>query len=148
MADEKRLLEVVGSVGAGALLGKVAALLEEAVLVEAGPGAGLLSCDVLEAPGGSPLRLAEGDTVLVVVPDSGAGRGVVLGRVARPDERSAGAQAPPEEIVLEATKGLSLKVGEGSITLREDGRILIKGRELVSHARGRNRIRGGSVAIN
>lgn len=148
MADEKRLLEVVGSVGAGALLGKVAALLEEAVLVEAGPGAGLLSCDVLEAPGGSPLRLAEGDTVLVVVPDGGAGRGVVLGRVARPDERSAGAQAPPEEIVLEATKGLSLKVGEGSITLREDGRILIKGRELVSHARGRNRIRGGSVAIN
>jgi hypothetical protein len=98
-------------------------------------------------PGGTP-RLAENDVVLVVVPEGGAGRGVVLGRVCRPEAANAVAKAPPEEIVLEATKGLTLKVGEGSIALREDGKVLIKGRELVSHARGRNRIRGGSVAIN
>ena len=52
------------------------------------------------------------------------------------------------EIVLEARKGMTLRVGEGSITLRADGKILIKGKDLVSHARRMNRIRGGSVSLN
>jgi hypothetical protein len=54
----------------------------------------------------------------------------------------------PESLVLEAKTSLTLKVGDGSITIREDGRILIKGKDLVSHAKRMNRIRGGSVQIN
>jgi hypothetical protein len=148
MENENKVLELVTGAGVGTRLGKVAALLDDAILVVSGPDGSLLACDVLEPRYGGTPRLAENDVVLVVVPEGGAGRGVVLGRVCRPEAANAVAKAPPEEIVLEATKGLTLKVGEGSIALREDGKVLIKGRELVSHARGRNRIRGGSVAIN
>ncbi len=148
MENEKKVLEPVAGAGLGSRLAKVAALLDDAVLVVSGTDGALLACDVLEPRPGEAPRLAENDVVLVVVPEGGAGRGVILGRVCRPDAANAVAKTPPDEIVLEATKGLTLRVGEGSITLREDGRVLVKGRELVSHARGRNRIRGGSVAIN
>lgn len=148
MEDGKKVLQLVREASAGTRVGRVAALLDDAILVVSGPDGALLACDVLEPRSGEAPRLAENDVVLVVVPEGGAGRGVVLGRVCRPDVANAVAKAPPDEIVLEASKGLTLKVGEGSVTLREDGKVLIKGREVVSHARGRNRIRGGSVAIN
>ena len=56
--------------------------------------------------------------------------------------------APPAELVIEATSQLTLKCGDGSITLRGDGKVLIKGKDLVSHAQRMNRIKGGGVAIN
>lgn len=148
MKEEKKLLALAANPLAGTRLGRVAALLEDAVLVASGTGEELLACDVLDAGGPEPLVIAENDTVLVVVPEGGNGRGVILGRIRPADRRTVDAKPLPDEIVLEATKGLTLRVGEGSVTLREDGKVLIKGRELVSHARGRNRIRGGSVAIN
>lgn len=54
----------------------------------------------------------------------------------------------PETLLLEAKQGLTLRVGDGSITIRADGKILIKGKDLVSHAKNVNRIKGGAVAIN
>ena len=51
-------------------------------------------------------------------------------------------------MVLEAKRRLTLKCGDGSITIREDGKILIKGKDLVSHATRMNRIKGGAVQIN
>jgi hypothetical protein len=148
MSNETRILDVVAAAAAGARLGRVAALLDEAVLVACGPGGAIVACDVLELPAVGVRPLAEGDTVLVVVPEEGDGRGVVLGRVLRPGTRGAGEGGPPEELLLEAKKGLTLRVGEGSITLREDGKVLIRGRDLVSHAKRTNRIRGGTVSIN
>ena len=85
-----------------------------------------------------------GDTVLVWRSADGA-RAIVLGRVGP----SVGVTpAVPDTLTIEAKQSLTLRVGDGSITIREDGRILIKGRDLVSHAQRTNRIRGGSVAIN
>ncbi|HKM56274.1 MAG TPA: hypothetical protein VJY33_22910, partial [Isosphaeraceae bacterium] len=55
---------------------------------------------------------------------------------------------PPDELIFEAKQSLTLKCGEGSITLRGDGKILIKGKDLVSRAQRMNRIKGGAVAIN
>ena len=43
---------------------------------------------------------------------------------------------------------VTLKCGDGSIAMRRDGKILIKGLDLVSHAARTNRVKGGSVAIN
>jgi len=54
----------------------------------------------------------------------------------------------PDTLLLEAKESLTLRVGDGSITIRADGKILIKGKELVSHAEKMNRIKGGAVAIN
>lgn len=41
-----------------------------------------------------------------------------------------------------------LRCGLSSIALRQDGKVLIKGKQIVSNAEGTNRIKGGSVAIN
>lgn len=73
--------------------------------------------------------------------------GTVLGKIGLQGDASETAQEA-DEVVLEARKRLTLRVGGGSITIREDGKILIKGKDLVSHAKRMNRIRGGSVAIN
>lgn len=53
-----------------------------------------------------------------------------------------------KRLTLEAQEEIVLKCGEGSITLRKDGKIVIKGTHLLSRASGPNRIKGGSVQIN
>lgn len=139
--------------------GRVAALeTDGSVRVDAGDGTSL-RCDRLTVTEGPPLRLDVGDVVLVWTASRSAEQGVVLGRVGpasapAPEPRAPDApDAPdaatvPDELVIEAGRSLTLRVGDGSITIRADGRILIKGKDLVSHAQRTNRIRGGSVAIN
>jgi len=105
-----------------------------------------VECDILHAAP-TPLLVAPGDVVLVWRPVNGD-RAVVLGRLGQ-SAASTRRPAPnaPAELVLEATNSLTLRVGDGSITIR-DGKILIKGTDLVSHAQRMNRIKGGAVSIN
>jgi hypothetical protein len=109
-----------------------------------------IECDVLGPT--ATQSFAPDDEVVVVHPRSAEERGVIVGRVAvRRGPLAAPPDAPeeiPDELVLEARKSLTLRVGSGSITIREDGKILIKGKDLVSHAQRLNRIKGGAVAIN
>jgi hypothetical protein len=113
-----------------------------AVMVER-ESAGSLECDVLSTADGACLHLETGDAVLVWAPAEGTGRGVVLGRIG-----GSRAAAVPDELVIEARKNLTIRCGEGSITLRGDGKVLIKGKDLVSRAQRMNRVKGGAVAIN
>jgi hypothetical protein len=53
-----------------------------------------------------------------------------------------------KRVIIEAEQELVLKCGKGSIQIRKDGRIIIKGTELLSRASGAQRIRGASVNIN
>lgn len=106
-----------------------------------------LVCDVLVTSESDPLHVSPGDEVFVMMPQRDEGRGVVLGRIG-PSVDPAPPRDLPDEVVLEAKKGLVLRVGEGSITIRADGKILIKGKDLVSHAKRMNRIKGGSVSLN
>lgn len=108
-------------------------------------------CDVLQTSEGPGLRLAPGDNVLVWLPENEQERGVVLGRIGpsrAPVVEPGKKQDTPDELVIEAKKNLTFKCGDGSITLRKDGKILIKGKDLVSRAKRMNRIKGSSVAIN
>lgn len=101
-------------------------------------------CDLLQTSGGAPLRLENGDPVLVFLGNDAGQRDVVIGRVgpaARADEK-------PEELVFEAASNLVLRCGESSVDLRKDGRVVVKGKDVVSHAARLNRIRGGAVSIN
>jgi hypothetical protein len=105
-------------------------------------------CDVLEAA--APPRYHSGDVVLVWVPPRSSSRPVILGRLSRRPLTAPAAKESeiPDELVIEAKDSLTLRVGDGSITLRADGKILIKGKDLVSHAQRLNRIKGGAVSIN
>lgn len=51
-------------------------------------------------------------------------------------------------ITLEAENEIVLKCGKGSITINKDGKIIVKGTNLMSRSSGMNRIKGGSVGIN
>jgi hypothetical protein len=57
-------------------------------------------------------------------------------------------QADGERLLISARKRLVLRCGKASITLTEEGKILIQGRYLSSRASGVHRIKGGSVQIN
>jgi hypothetical protein len=106
----------------------------------------IIECELLQVAGGAPLALAPRDRVLVWRADPAAERGVILGPVgttSAPDGASSAA-----DVVLEAERSLTLRCGEASLTLRADGRVLLRGEDVVSHAKRVNRIRGGSVAVN
>jgi hypothetical protein len=51
-------------------------------------------------------------------------------------------------ITIEAEDEVLLKCGKGSILIRKDGKIIIKGTDLLSRSSGRHRVRGASVGIN
>lgn len=51
-------------------------------------------------------------------------------------------------ITLEAEDEVVIKCGRGSITLRKDGKIVIKGTHIVSRSAGPHKIKGASVNIN
>ena len=53
-----------------------------------------------------------------------------------------------KRVTIEAAEEIVLKCGPGSITLRKDGKIIIKGTHLLSRSSGANRIKGARVDIN
>ena len=53
-----------------------------------------------------------------------------------------------ERITLTAESEVTLRCGQASITLTRAGKILIRGKYLLSRSSGVNRIKGGSVQIN
>ena len=64
------------------------------------------------------------------------------------EERIDADVAPEEEVVLTATKQLTLRCGDSSITLTAAGTIILRGKYIVSRSSGVQRIKGGSVQIN
>jgi hypothetical protein len=51
-------------------------------------------------------------------------------------------------VSLQAQEEIGLHCGDASITLRRDGKIVIRGAFVESHATGTNRIKGAAVKIN
>ena len=49
---------------------------------------------------------------------------------------------------LKAADEILLECGQGSIRLRKDGKIIVKGLQIVSRAKGVNKIKGAAVSIN
>jgi hypothetical protein len=126
--------------------GEVVGLNENGTVTVCGEDGVERTCELLWRGPGSD-EIERGDRVLCWLEGSGLDAGVVLG-ILGASVFSPSTGSIPEEIVVEATQGLILKCGESSITMRPDGKILIKGKDLVSHAQRTNRIKGGSVAIN
>lgn len=100
-----------------------------------------LACDLLHTGDGH--SLAVGDEVLVHVPGAEGGAPIVLGRVG-----PATAPARPAHVLIEASEALTLKCGDASIDLRADGKVLIKGDDVLVRAKSTKRIRAGTVSIN
>jgi hypothetical protein len=140
------------------------------VLVEGSAGSGLLSCLVLAMSAGGAPVLAPGDRVLVAAGDD-AGDAVVLGVVGpcAPAEPAAGprARALPGAVAdrfdtgylesarvhaarvqVHADEELELTCGKASIMMKREGKVVVRGTNLVSRSSGPHKIKGASVAIN
>jgi len=65
-----------------------------------------------------------------------------------PDGSAFTARVDGKRLRLEAKDEIELRCGEASITLRRNGRLVIRGAFVETRARGVNRIKGGSVQIN
>ena len=53
-----------------------------------------------------------------------------------------------KNVALSAHDSITLRCGDASITLNREGKIVIRGAHVVTHASGVNRIRGASVELN
>lgn len=99
-------------------------------------------CEWLESSANRQVILSVGDDLLAIPPDDGA-HGVALGRIGRYV-----APTPEARVTLEATEVLTLKCGSASVDLRADGKLMIQGQDVLLKAKGTQRIKAGSVAIN
>jgi hypothetical protein len=98
-------------------------------------------CDLLYSAD-SMSALVSGDAVLTWLPAADGSRGVVLGRIVT------STATKPRNLALQATEKVEIQCGEASIAMRSDGKVLVKGTDVVSRATRTNRIKGGAVAIN
>lgn len=53
-----------------------------------------------------------------------------------------------DRIVFNAKKEIVLNCGKGSVTIRKDGKVVLKGTNLISRSSGPNKIKGASVTLN
>ena len=74
-----------------------------------------------------------------------AERPVVLGRIGA---LPAPGEAVVQNLVIAASETLTLRCGESSVDLRADGKLMVRGDDVLVRAKGTQRIRAGSVAIN
>ena len=58
------------------------------------------------------------------------------------------AQVDGRRVTIEAQERIVLQCGKGSITLTRDGKIVVRGTQILSRASGANKIKGASVSIN
>lgn len=111
--------------------------------------------DALVAVSGFPPRPADSLVALSgtdidqnLVVSSGAlrdGRLLVLGRMASQDVRPLVSSTVS---ITESEDKVSIRCGKARITLHADGRINVRGSEILSRATGANRVQGGSVNLN
>ena len=89
-----------------------------------------------------------GKQVVVVVDEQNPDSPIIIGIIQPAVATVAQIVADGRDVVVSAEQSITLKCGEASITLQRDGRIVIRGKHVVTHATGVNRIRGGSVQLN
>ena len=122
-----------------------------------------LVCQVLLTGESGAVAPAAGDEVLMALLPGPGSDGVVLGKVGfleadpslspsvdqpKEDDREESRTIKATEIIVEAERDLVLRCGAGMIRVQRDGKVIIRGENVLSAARGVNRIKGGSVGIN
>jgi hypothetical protein len=132
-----------------ARVGRIAAVVDGQVLVACDGVLDAPAPAVLAAAPPAPIETTVGRPVVLVFEQGEARRPIVIGwveSVAADTGRTL--RVGGRRIRVQAEQEIELRCGEASITLTADGRVLIEGRGVLTHARELNRIRGGQVKIN
>jgi uncharacterized protein (DUF2345 family) len=89
-----------------------------------------------------------GKDVVVVFDTNRPDSPIVLGVIQPVGADAMEVTVDDKHVAFTAQERLTLRCGNASITLDRDGKIVIRGAQVVSQASGVNRIRGGSVELN
>lgn len=105
--------------------------------------------------------IASGQPVVLVFEEGDPLRPIIVGLIeSQADIAQAAAPAPATEpaiieadvdgrrVRITAQDEIVFECGQASVTLRRNGRIIIRGTDVESYSEGTNRIRGGQVRIN
>ena len=105
----------------------------------------------------TPVQLTDiGRELILLFEDGDPSRPIVVGLVHQPvspdtqakKSGSVDVTLDGQRLTLTAQDEIVLRCGEASVTLRRNGRVVIRGAYVESRSRGTNRIKGGSVLIN
>jgi hypothetical protein len=102
-------------------------------------------------PQGRAVPSAAGREVVLLVDPRPGRPPVLLGFLQSADAQPGAdveARVDGRRAEIEGRDEIVLRCGEASITLRRNGRVVIRGAQVETRAAGLNRIRGGSVSIN
>lgn len=109
----------------------------------------------IEANSTTPLKDSDiGRDVALLFEGGNPERPLVIGRIQHPEEMLAvnkqevTVEKDGERLQLHAKEEIELKCGKASITLTKAGKVIIRGKYVLSRSSGANRIKGGSVQIN
>lgn len=91
---------------------------------------------------------AVGTEIVMIFEQDDPQRPIILGLIQKGSPSPAEARVDGERVVLTGDREIVLRCGHSSITLTRAGKILIRGKYLLSRSSGVNRIKGGSVQIN
>jgi len=118
-------------------------------------------CYFLRTAAGALPKLQPQDPVIYRVPEMDEEYGVVLGviekyatfddKVAKKLKKNDISQMTTLEdkvLHIKAHDGLVIECGKSTIILTKDGKIQVKGNDILSRARGMNKIKGAGVNIN
>ena len=99
-----------------------------------------------------------GQEVLLVFESERSDRPIIVGLLQDPNGGAEARQDPGADklealadgrrVVVEGQDEIVLRCGEASITLRRNGRVVVRGTYVETRAKGVNRIKGGTVQIN
>ncbi len=153
--------------------GKIVGFEQEGmILVRAEGCETLLPCHFIRATAGPLPQLKIGDAVLCII-EPGHEHGYIIGIIEIyrhghhiTDEKSEIMSSPDRDVQIElpgkpqnvrvngkkvfiaADDELHLKCGKGTIIINRQGKIVVRGTEVVSRSSGTNKIKGAAVGIN
>lgn len=98
---------------------------------------------------GSISEAEPGAEVALLFVDGDPGQPIVFGLMDAGGRRpEVAVRADRERVLIEADREIELRCGKSSIVMTRDGKIRIRGADVLSRSSGGNRIKGGSVRIN
>jgi hypothetical protein len=87
--------------------------------------------------------------VVIAHEDGPDRRPVIVGRLReRAPAPASAVRVDGERLLIRAGREIELRCGDASIVLTRAGKVLIRGRYVLSRSRGANKIKGASVGIN
>jgi hypothetical protein len=95
------------------------------------------------------IRAGEGTEILLVFEDNDLSQPIIIGKLRhRLPSNGIEIYIRGRRFTVDADEEIELRCGEAKLRITREGKIIVLGNDVLSRARRRNRIKGGTVNIN